>query len=80
VIYTHRHSDLVSGGAEGGRVALVDNDTVLLDTSCSVTIENNVCHRCVSSVSLGLDAECLVVVDDLVVQDLDVLDSCISRD
>lgn len=78
--YTHRHGDAVSRSTEGGRVTLVNNNTEFLDASRSVTAEVDVGDGSVGSIGLGLDAERLVVVDNLVIQDLDVGDGSASGD
>jgi hypothetical protein len=80
IAYTHRHRNSVSRSTEGGGVALVNNNTVFLDSGCGVSLEDNIADRSVSCVGLGLDAERLVVIHHLVVQDLHIRDSCVRRD
>lgn len=70
---THRHRNAVSRSTKSAGVGLVNDNTVLLDASRGVARVNNISHGGSGSSSLGLDAESLIVVYDLVVQDLDVL-------
>ena len=77
---TYGDLDTSSGSAKGIRVRLIDDNTVLLDTGRGIARVSDASHGRAGGGRLGFNAQRLVVVDNLVVQDLDARDGHVRVD